>query len=75
VRWIREKLDLDEASLLYAGDDSSDEDVFREFPHAFTIRVGSGPTRARYRAVSTIDIWALTGMIAVGLNRRPAGSA
>lgn len=68
VRWIREEFEFSDAALLYAGDDASDEDVFRDFPCAFTIRVGNGPTRARYRAESPIEIWALTGMIAASLD-------
>ena len=67
MQWIRRELDLADAALLYAGDDSSDEDVFREFPSAFTIRVGSGPTSARYRAASPADIWAMTGVFALRL--------
>ncbi|MFN7935532.1 MAG: trehalose-phosphatase [Bryobacteraceae bacterium] len=67
VDWIRQEFEFWDAALLYAGDDASDEDVFREFPHAITIRVGDGPTAARYRAESPMEIWALTGMIAASL--------
>ena len=41
--------------VLCAGDDYTDEDMFRELPdHAYTIKVGSGDTKARYQ-VSGVD--------------------
>lgn len=41
--------------ILAAGDDYTDEDMFRELPEdSFTIKVGSGDTKARFR-VSSVD--------------------
>ncbi len=71
IRWIQKELDLDDALLLYAGDDASDEDVFREFPDALTIHVGHGYTQARFRAESPVEIWALLGTLASTLAAAP----
>ncbi len=41
--------ELGAAAVLYLGDDVTDEDVFRAFPDAVTVKVGAGGTAARHR--------------------------
>ena len=49
VRWIRERMSLNNALAIYLGDDCSDEDAFTVLPDAVTIRVGGATqTAARY---------------------------
>lgn len=46
-----------EAPLLYIGDDTTDEDVFRAFPKSVTVRVGkSADTKARYYVRGVSDV-------------------
>lgn len=59
ARWIQRELDLEEALVVYAGDDISDEDAFAALPGAITIKVGVTPTKAAYVADSAPDVWAL----------------
>lgn len=48
--------------ILAIGDDFTDEDMFQAMPkRAFTIKVGSGTTRARYRLTNTKDVKDLLG--------------
>jgi trehalose 6-phosphate synthase/phosphatase len=46
--------------VLAAGDDYTDEDMFKELPeHSFTIKVGSGDTKARAQLQTVEEITAL----------------
>jgi trehalose 6-phosphate phosphatase len=50
----RLRRELDSAAALYLGDDVTDEDGFRALgPDDVTIKVGDGPTDARYRVADT----------------------
>lgn len=42
----------------YAGDDATDEAVFRGLADALTVKVGAGPTAARYRARAPSEVYA-----------------
>ena len=44
--------------VFYAGDDLTDECVFRELADAVTVKVGEGPTAARYVASDPAEIYA-----------------
>lgn len=51
---------LDQVAVLYAGDDVTDEHVFTQLPAAaLTVKVGTGPTQARFRTRSpeTLERW------------------
>lgn len=49
------------AAAAYVGDDRTDEDVFRRLGRgAFTVKVGPGPSRARWRAPGT---WAVPALL------------
>jgi trehalose 6-phosphate phosphatase len=63
ARWIQRELDLDDALVVYAGDDISDEDAFAALPGAITIKVGETPTTAAYLADSPPDLWALLAQL------------
>ncbi len=48
--------------ILAAGDDSTDEDMFSVMPeHAFTVKVGIGPSRAKYYVDSPWELRRLLG--------------
>jgi len=62
--------------LLAAGDDVTDEDMFRRLPpEAFTIRVGAGPTAARYWVPGPAEMLRLLGDLAKGSSAKPRKSA
>lgn len=51
--------------ILCAGDDYTDEDMFRELPSdAFTIKVGAGETKARYQVGGVHNMVALLELLA-----------
>lgn len=53
-RWFRNP---ENDFLLAAGDDRTDEDVFEAAPDtAWTIKIGSGPTAARYALKNTVEM-------------------
>ncbi len=52
AKWIRAKLGLERSLVIFAGDDVSDEEAFRELPGEVTVKVGGGPTAASYAAES-----------------------
>jgi trehalose 6-phosphate synthase/phosphatase len=60
-------LDLpDDACVVAMGNDATDEDLFRALPpSAFTVRVGHGATRARYRLWSASQARALLRSLVV----------
>jgi trehalose 6-phosphate synthase/phosphatase len=63
---------------LAMGDDRTDEELFERLgPEAVTIKVGPGPTRARYRVAGPRAALGLLQAIAAGSEplRRPAGKA
>ena len=53
VQWLRaRKWDL----IISIGDDWTDEDIFEELPEdAYSIKVGFGPSKAKYRVRSTAE--------------------
>ena len=63
ARWIIQRFGRQDTSVIYLGDDTSDEDAFGALPKAITIRVGAAPeTRARFRlpdpaAVHQFLVW------------------
>ncbi len=63
VAWLRSEVGA--AAVLFAGDDETDEDVFRAAaPSDVTVRVGPGETAARYRAADPAEVIDLLGRIA-----------
>ena len=67
VEWIRQHLGMNEALVIFAGDDVSDEDAFSALAGAVTIKVGDLPTAASYRAESPSEIWALLTQLETAL--------
>ena len=63
-----DRVDLAEPPfLLAAGDDWTDEDLFRAMPeHAFTIKVGFATTAARHNVKSYIEVRALLNKLISG---------
>jgi trehalose 6-phosphate phosphatase len=56
----RLRSELDAAATLYLGDDVTDEDAFRALaPDDVTVKIGDGPTYARYRVADTDGALAL----------------
>jgi trehalose 6-phosphate synthase/phosphatase len=50
--------------VLAIGDDRTDEDLFERLPrHAWTVRVGSGPTRARFRLGGPAEVVGLLELL------------
>jgi trehalose 6-phosphate phosphatase len=63
VAWLRSEVGA--AAVVFAGDDETDEDVFRAAaPSDVTVRVGPGETAARYRAADPAEVIDLLGRIA-----------
>jgi len=56
ARWIRDRLGASGWPTVCAGDDLTDEDMFRELPEAISIKVGPGPTGARFRVADTREL-------------------
>ena len=55
--------------VLALGDDRTDEDMFTRLPRtAWTIRVGSGPTTARFRLASSAEA---NGLLRILVDKRP----
>ena len=71
VRWIRHELGLDEAFVIFAGDDVSDEDAFASLTGAITIKVGDLPTAASHFAHSPSEIWELLAQLETALVSAP----
>ncbi|MBI4909696.1 MAG: trehalose-phosphatase, partial [Acidobacteria bacterium] len=59
IQLIRRRLGLEDALVLYAGDDISDEDAFRVLPEDITIKVGLEESAATYRYQTPQELWAL----------------
>jgi trehalose 6-phosphate synthase/phosphatase len=52
LNWLDKKYDF----ILAAGDDWTDEDMFKEMPHdAYTIKIGASPSIAKYNIASCDD--------------------
>lgn len=67
VKWIIEQLKLQDACLVYIGDDLTDEDAFAVLPTGITIHVGlSGDTIARHRLQDTSEVQQLLERLANG---------
>ena len=63
VAWLRSEVGA--GAVVFAGDDETDEDVFRAAaPSDVTVRVGPGETAARYRAADPAEVIDLLGRIA-----------
>ncbi len=54
--WIQDQLRESTLVTICIGDDVSDEDMFRALPDALSIRVGPGPTVARFRLDGTAEV-------------------
>jgi len=50
-------------TLLYIGDDVTDEDVFANFPNAVTVHVGTQDSKAKYRLRGVDDVISLLGRL------------
>jgi trehalose 6-phosphate synthase/phosphatase len=59
-QWVADQPDF----VLAIGDDYTDEDMFAAVPDAYTIKVGSGETAARYRLKDSADVMALLKKLA-----------
>jgi trehalose 6-phosphate phosphatase len=60
--------ELGAAGVLYLGDDVTDEDAFRALPEpAVTVKVGGGPTAARYRVDDLAGVHAVLERLVAGL--------
>lgn len=68
ARWIRDRLGADGLFTLCAGDDVTDEDMFRALPQAFSVKVGSGPTAARFQVAEPEAISRLLEWVAAALS-------
>jgi trehalose 6-phosphate synthase/phosphatase len=56
---------LARSAVVAIGDDRTDEDLFVSLPaEAITVRVGPGPTRARYRLEGTSAVRAVLRLLA-----------
>jgi len=65
VQWINQRLRVPDASTVYLGDDSSDEDAFSVLPDAVTVKVGAVPlTCARYQLPDTAAVRELVEWLA-----------
>jgi trehalose 6-phosphate phosphatase len=61
--------ELGAAAVLYLGDDVTDEDAFRALPpSAVTVKVGHGPTAARFRVDDLAGVRAVLERLASGLS-------
>jgi trehalose-phosphatase len=59
------------ATVVFAGDDHTDEEVFAGLePSDLSVRVGTGPTKARYRLADPTDVLDWLRLVLVGLSRR-----
>ncbi len=62
--------------VLCAGDDASDEEVFAILPaHAFGVRIGSSPSRARYSMLNSAELRGLLHEFASQGSRLSAGAS
>lgn len=69
-RWLDREWDF----ILAAGDDRTDEDMFAALPpHAYSIKVGTGPTRARFRLGGPMELRELLAELGKGGPHPPAG--
>ncbi len=65
-KWLTSDFDF----VLAAGDDTTDEDLFKAMPsQAFTIKIGPGPTAARMRLESSHQFLSLLANVKEGDNR------
>ncbi len=53
----------DHSTLLYVGDDVTDEDVFAVFPGAVTVHVGTQDSKAKFRLRDVDDVISLLGRL------------
>jgi len=57
LRWIQQKLDREDALVIYLGHDEPDEDAFTELTEAITIKIGEVEnTAARYRLTGPKEV-------------------
>jgi trehalose 6-phosphate phosphatase len=57
LRMLLERWRIPAERTFYAGDDATDECVFADLHQGFTLKVGEGPTAARYRADASDELW------------------
>ncbi|MGH9667196.1 MAG: trehalose-phosphatase [Bryobacteraceae bacterium] len=69
ARWIRDRLGARGWPIVCAGDDLTDEDMFVALPDAVSIKVGAGPTMARFRVADTGGLSALLERVAAAMPR------
>jgi trehalose 6-phosphate phosphatase len=74
ARWIRRELRLDHALVICAGDDATDEEAFAALQDQVTIKVGTGATRAAYRASTPADLWTLLAHLDEAIAEKAAGA-
>ena len=68
AHWIRRELGLDDALVLYAGDDVSDEDAFAALPAGVTIKIGRSQTQAAYFSEGPPALWSLLEQLVTALS-------
>jgi len=56
AQWILRQLGDEGILPVCIGDDKTDEDIFRALPASISIKVGDGPTAARYRVSSSDQV-------------------
>jgi trehalose 6-phosphate phosphatase len=57
INWIRQRLDINGAAVVYVGDDDTDEDAFAALPNEITVRVGNAvATLANYRLANPDEV-------------------
>jgi trehalose 6-phosphate phosphatase len=56
ARWILKQFGQEGVLAVCAGDDRTDEDIFKALPDSISIKVGEGATAARYRVLGPLEL-------------------